>query len=194
MDALTSLTCLLVGIALPLAAIFLLLRRGMRQLAVAEAYGEVSEITMRSTRVVTPDGKMLAIPNATIVNSTVVSYTNFPHLRIDLEVTIGVTEDIDKVRRILCGLVADDARYLAEPAPSVVLSALGDYNNTLRLSAWLDNEKDHLASRFALRERAYGALTSAGVMSPSGEAPAPLPARSSPPGTSAFACGGPSRC
>ena len=42
MDALTSLTCLLVGIALPLAAIFLLLRRGMRQLAVAEAYGEVS--------------------------------------------------------------------------------------------------------------------------------------------------------
>ena len=133
---------------------------------IGDAYGEVTEITMRSTRVVTPDGKMLAIPNATIVNSTVVSYTNFPHLRIDLEVTIGVTEDIDKVRRILCGLVADDARYLAEPAPSVVLSALGDYNNTLRLSAWLDNEKDHLASRFALRERAYGALTSAGVEMP----------------------------
>lgn len=42
MDALTGLTCLLVGIALPLAALFLVLRRGMRQLAVAEAYGDVS--------------------------------------------------------------------------------------------------------------------------------------------------------
>jgi hypothetical protein len=41
-DALTGLACLLVGIALPLAALFLLVRRGMRQLAVAEAYGDVS--------------------------------------------------------------------------------------------------------------------------------------------------------
>ncbi len=41
-------------------------------------YGRVDSITMRSTRVVTVDGKMLAIPNSTVVNSTVVSYTNFP--------------------------------------------------------------------------------------------------------------------
>jgi len=41
-DALTSLTCLLVGIALPLAALFLVVQKGMRQLAVAEAYGNVS--------------------------------------------------------------------------------------------------------------------------------------------------------
>ena len=38
-------------------------------------YGKVETITMRSTRVVTPDGKMLAIPNTTIVNSTVTSYS-----------------------------------------------------------------------------------------------------------------------
>lgn len=42
MDALTALVCLLLGIALPVTALFLLVRRGMRQLAVAEAYGEVS--------------------------------------------------------------------------------------------------------------------------------------------------------
>ncbi len=42
MDFISSVVCLLVGVALPLATLFLVLRRGWRQLAVAEAYGEVS--------------------------------------------------------------------------------------------------------------------------------------------------------
>lgn len=42
MDVLTSFFCLLIGVALPLAALFLLVRRVWRQLAVAEAYGDVS--------------------------------------------------------------------------------------------------------------------------------------------------------
>jgi hypothetical protein len=41
-DALTSLLCLLVGSSLPLGAGFLLVRRGMRQLQVATAYGDVA--------------------------------------------------------------------------------------------------------------------------------------------------------
>jgi hypothetical protein len=41
-DALWSLLCLLVGSALPLFGLFVLVRRGMRQLAVATAYGEVA--------------------------------------------------------------------------------------------------------------------------------------------------------
>jgi hypothetical protein len=41
-DVLSSFVCLLVGVALPLAAVFLMVRRGWRQLAVADAYGEVS--------------------------------------------------------------------------------------------------------------------------------------------------------
>ena len=51
-------------------------------------YGQVAAITMRSTRVVTVDGRMLAIPNSQIVNSVVASYTNFPHLRIDIAVLL----------------------------------------------------------------------------------------------------------
>ncbi|MFO7555220.1 MAG: mechanosensitive ion channel [Desulfobacterales bacterium] len=42
------------------------------------AYGKVERITLRSTRVVTSDGRMLAVPNTEIINKTVVSYTNFP--------------------------------------------------------------------------------------------------------------------
>jgi small conductance mechanosensitive channel len=64
-------------------------------------YGRVDRITLRTTRIVTNDGKMLAVPNAEIMNKTVTSYTNFLHLRLDIAVTVAVTEDLDRSRMIL---------------------------------------------------------------------------------------------
>lgn len=129
-------------------------------------YGRVSEITMRSTRVVTVDGKMLAIPNREVVNSTVASYTNFPNLRIDVAVTISVDESIDRVRKIMLDMVRGDERYMTEPAPSVVVQALNDYNLELVFRAWLEDERQHVAARFELREKVYKALYEAGVDMP----------------------------
>lgn len=129
-------------------------------------YGRVSEITLRSTRVVTPDGKMLAIPNTQIVNSTVASYTNFPNLRLEVDATVAVTEDLGRARRVLLDLVEGDERFLDDPAPDVVVTALNDYNVALRLRAWLRDERNHIPERFELRERAFVALTEAGVNMP----------------------------
>ena len=129
-------------------------------------YGKVDNITLRSTRVITVDGKMLAIPNSTMVNSTVASYTNFPNLRIDVGVTIGVEEQVERARQILLGLVREDPDYMTEPPPSVVVTQLNDYNVALELRAWLKNERDHIPKRHALREAIFEAFTVAGVDMP----------------------------
>jgi len=128
-------------------------------------YGRVETITLRSTRLVTVDGRMLAIPNAVIANAKVASYTNFPNLRLDLEVTVGVLEPIGKVREILLGLCTGP-QYLTTPAPVVVVKALNDYNTLLELRVWIDDEKTHVAERFSLRERMKDALDAAGVDMP----------------------------
>ncbi|GAB5550215.1 MAG: hypothetical protein SangKO_099750 [Sandaracinaceae bacterium] len=129
-------------------------------------YGKVERITLRSTRVVTSDGKMLAVPNSTIINSTVASYTNFPHLRIDVPVTVAVTEDLDRVRALLLGLLEGDTSFLEDPPPRVVVTALNDYNVEVQLQAWLGDERQHLARQFALREKVFRSLTEAGVEMP----------------------------
>ena len=94
------------------------------------------------------------------------SYTNFPHLRIDIDVTVGVNEDLERARKVLLGLVENDERFLSEPAPEVVVVALNDYNTALQLRAWLDDERDHVARRLELRERAFSSLQSAGIDMP----------------------------
>lgn len=129
-------------------------------------YGRVDRITMRSTRVVTPDGKMLAIPNSAVVNTTVASYTNFPHLRLDIAITVGVEENLSRVRAVLLEMVAQHAELLSEPAPRVAVLALNDYNVALELQAWLDDEKNHIVARQDLREAAFEALRDAKVHMP----------------------------
>lgn len=133
---------------------------------IEDKYGRVSEITLRSTRVVTSDGRMLAVPNTEIVNKTVASYTNFPNLRLDIAITIDVNEDIDNARHILLGLVDGDLEYLKEPAPRVIVTTLNDYNIGIELQVWLKDERQHVEKRFELREKAFNALNRAGVHMP----------------------------
>ena len=131
-----------------------------------DSYGRVDRITLRSTRVVTPDGRMLAIPNTEIINRTVASYTNFPHLRVSVPVQVAVDSDIDRVRKILLGLVTGHDDFMAKPEPGVPVTALGDYNITMELQAWVHDEREHATLRAELRERVYRALTDAGVDMP----------------------------
>lgn len=135
-------------------------------LEVGNHYGRVEKITLRSTRVITTDGRMLAVPNTEIINTTVASYTNFPHLRIDVPVTVGVNEGIGQVRETLLGLVRDNPAYMHDPEPKVVVTALNDYNVQVELRAWAHDERRHVELRTGLREAVFNALNRAGIDMP----------------------------
>jgi len=130
------------------------------------SYGKVDKITLRSTRIITTDGRMLAVPNTEVINKTVASYTNFPHLMLNITVTVGINEDIERIRELLLGLVKDNPEYLQDPAPRVVVTELGDYNNTIQLQVWLSNERQHVEKRFDLREKVFKTLSGAGIDMP----------------------------
>lgn len=129
-------------------------------------YGRVDAITLRSVRIVTPDGRMVAIPNRTVANAKAISYTNFPHLRLDIPVTVGTGEDLPTVRALLLVLVNGRPEFLTTPAPFVSVSRLGDYGLELVLSVWLDDEREHIPVRDALREAVFVALRSGGIEMP----------------------------
>lgn len=133
---------------------------------IGTSYGRVDRITLRSTRVVTPDGRMLAVPNTEIINKTVASYTNFPHLRIDIPATVSVDSDLGKVRETLLALVRDNPAYMDSPPPVVVVKELNDYNVCMELRAWLADERTHIEARTALREQVFEALREAGIEMP----------------------------
>lgn len=46
------------------------------------------------------------------------------------------------------------------------MTPLNDYNVALELQVWLENERDHIKKRFALREAMFEALNAAGIEMP----------------------------
>lgn len=133
---------------------------------VGDSYGQVDQITLRSTRIITPDGKMLAVPNTEMINKTVTSYTNFPHLRLAVEATVGVLEDIQKVREVLLSILNSDDDYLKDPPARVIVTQLNDYNVAVELQAWIKDERSHVEKRTELREKMLNALNAARIEMP----------------------------
>ncbi len=129
-------------------------------------YGEVQNITLRTTRIVTPDGRLVSIPNQKIAENKVISYTMFPHLRLDIGVTIGTGEAIEPARQVLLKIVRDDKRFMPDKEPVVLVKELGDYYTALELRVWLDDTKTHIPIRGELREKIFNAFTAAGIDMP----------------------------
>src|SRR5712692_11350132 len=133
---------------------------------VSDEYGEVREIPLRSTRILTVDGKLISIPNSVIVNSKVRSYTMSPHLRLDIDVTIAVYEKIAAAREAILSIARGDQRFLTDPPPEVVVKTLGDYYVKLELEVWLHDPRIHIPVREELREGIKNALDRAGIVMP----------------------------
>jgi small conductance mechanosensitive channel len=110
---------------------------------------------------------MVALPNTLVAKGKVTSYTNFPKLRLDIDVTVGVNESIANVRELLLEVVKGDPAFSDQPAPpAVVVTALNDYNVAVQLRVWLIDEASHITERARLREAIFDKLNAAGVEMP----------------------------
>ena len=98
--------------------------------------GTVKEIGLFMTRMLTPHGIFLAMPNNRIWSDVIINYTRMPSRRLDLEVGISYDDDIDRAVDILKGLLEADERVLDEPAPAVIVKALGESSVNLEIRAW----------------------------------------------------------
>ena len=77
--------------------------------------GSVEKITMLNTRLLTPDNKMVVVPNASLINGNMINFSANPTRRLDLTVGIGYDDDIRKAKQVLQQLVAEEERGLQEP-------------------------------------------------------------------------------
>lgn len=92
----------------------------------AQGYtGVVSEISIFTTSIVTPDNKRVIIPNGPLSNGPIVNYTEEGQLRVDLVVGIGYDSDIRKAKEVCMKVMQNDSRVLKDPAPSVNVQELG---------------------------------------------------------------------
>jgi small conductance mechanosensitive channel len=98
--------------------------------------GTVEEIQIFTTQLKTPDNKTIIVPNAKMTGDNITNYTVKGTRRVDFVFGIGYEDDIDKARKLIEGIIAEDNRVLKDPAPMVAVSELADSSVNFVARAW----------------------------------------------------------
>lgn len=101
------------------------------------ASGSVKSVGIFTTMITTPDNKEIIIPNGAIYNGNITNYSAKDTRRVDMVFGIGYDDDLKKAKVILEEMVAADPRVLAEPAPQVAVSELGDSSVNFVVRPWV---------------------------------------------------------
>lgn len=108
------------------------------RVTVGETIGNVVNIGLRSTEIVTPDNIMIIVPNAEFVSNRVTNWTRGrPQTRLHLPVGIAYGSDLERTKRLLLEVAAANPQVLATPAPDVWLTGFGDSALNIELLVWV---------------------------------------------------------
>jgi small conductance mechanosensitive channel len=127
--------------------------------------GVVKEIQIFVTKLVSPDNKLIIIPNGTLSNGNIINYTEEGKIRVDLTIGVGYDEDIKKTRNVLTDVMLNHSLVLSDPAPSVNVSELADSSVNFAVRPWCAPEH-YWDVYFGITEGAKLALDKAGIEIP----------------------------
>ena len=102
--------------------------------------GAVVEIQILYTIINTFDNRRIVIPNGTLANSSLVNVSIYDTRRCDLMFGIHYDDDIDKAKAVIQRLIDEDERSLAEPAPRIAVSSLGDNSVNIMARPWVKTD------------------------------------------------------
>ncbi|MEP6991683.1 MAG: mechanosensitive ion channel family protein [bacterium] len=129
-------------------------------------YGEVREITLRTTRIRTNDNTFVVIPNRQIIGDTLVNHSMYGETRVIIRVGIAYRERIAHAREVLLAAAARVDGVMKAPAPDVVTDALGDSSVNLLVRVWIDNASLEKPIGYRVLEACKVALDEAGIQIP----------------------------
>lgn len=101
--------------------------------------GEVTQIGLRSTRLLTRDDVEISIPNAVMGNAKIVNEAGGPHEKFRIRIAVGVAygSDIDQVEQLLLEVASEHNEVCKSPDPRVRLRGFGNSSLDFELLAWV---------------------------------------------------------
>lgn len=127
--------------------------------------GSVQEIGLFATVLNTPDNVRIIVPNSSVYGQTIRNYAANDTRRNDMVVGIAYDDDIAVAIRTIHDVLSSDERVLADPAPVVAVSELGDSSVNLVVRPWCRKE-DYWNVRFDLTRTLKERLEAAGCSIP----------------------------
>lgn len=133
---------------------------------VAGKYGQVKDITLRTTKIRTLDNIFISIPNAQVTLNPVTNFSEEGMVRISTAVSISYDASIEQARKVIIAAMSDIKGVRTDPQPNVVVDKLNESGVDLLVRMWVDDAGTDPFYRFMLTEVVKNALDEAGIEIP----------------------------
>lgn len=127
--------------------------------------GIVEEIQLFTTRLLTPDNKLIIVPNSKLMGDNIVNYSAKETRRVDLTFGVSYKDNLQQVKAVLKRIVESDPRILKEPAHTIAVSELADSGVNLVVRVWVKTG-DYWNVYFDLVEKVKTTFDAEGISIP----------------------------
>ncbi len=124
--------------------------------------GTVESIELFTTRLVTPDKRLIIVPNSAVFGSTIENVTYFDTRRVNVDVGTDYGADLQKTREVLEKVANSVEGRIDDPASQVYLLQLGGSSVDWTVRVWC-NTADFWAVKERLTRDVKNALDEAGI-------------------------------
>lgn len=134
---------------------------------VGNYFGRVSNITLRSTRLETPNRQTVVFPSLHMVTNAVINHSAKGVLRVDIPFGIAYKERIEAAREAVMTLLdGSDDRLAPDWEHRVVATKLNDSSVDMELRLFISDAADQVGVRLDYVERVRNALRDADIEIP----------------------------
>lgn len=107
---------------------------------VAGISGTVQEVRIFSTYLLTPDNKLIVVPNGQIGAEAITNYTRMDQRRVDFIFGVGYDDDLKTARSVLENICKEHPLVLDEPATNIFVKELGASSVDFAVRPWCKTE------------------------------------------------------
>src|SRR5690606_32345002 len=93
--------------------------------------GEVKEIEIFTTKLLTVHHKLAIVPNGILANGNIINYSAEGKIRVDLQIGVAYEADIRLCKELLLKVLKENPKVLQDPPPTVNVLELGEYSVNL---------------------------------------------------------------
>ena len=110
---------------------------------VGEVSGDIVNISLRSTTIVTNDNISIIVPNSEFISSQVINWShNNRIIRFRIPVGVSYDEDPEIVKKLLMEVADENPNVQKEPKPRVFFEKFGDSSLDFKLGIWTSSHTD----------------------------------------------------
>ncbi|MFV0483476.1 MAG: mechanosensitive ion channel family protein [Bacteroidales bacterium] len=103
---------------------------------IGDKKGTVDLITILNTKLVTPDNKVIYMPNNVMISGEIVNYTKLATRRVDMTFSIPYDEDVDRAKAVIKKEIDSVGQVLNSPEPFIGLGEMADSAIILHVRMW----------------------------------------------------------